>query len=152
MNRQEMLNAVFEYLRYIGAVKNKTDFAQKIGIDKSSLSTAFSGGAGYLTRNLFVRIGETFPQIDSQWLLTGEGKMLSEKATIPQITTIGNSGTITANNIVGNNNQLPRPSATDSVDHVAYLNTIISQKDEIIRQKDAQIEQLLQLLKTYTGK
>jgi len=76
MNKKDRLLDVFERLRYEKAISTKKEFAERIGFDKTNLSSAFGGSEKYLTDNLFNKIADAFPQFDRVWLLTGEGEML----------------------------------------------------------------------------
>lgn len=80
MDRSSILNEVYEWLRYKKLVSSKKDFAEHIGIDKTNLSSAFNGMEKYLTDNLFIKISEAFPLLNSDWLLTGKGNMLKEES------------------------------------------------------------------------
>lgn len=80
MDRSNILNEVYEWLRYKKLVSSKKDFAERIGIDKTNLSSAFNGMEKYLTDNLFIKISEAFPLLNSDWLLTGKGNMLKEES------------------------------------------------------------------------
>lgn len=80
MDRSSILNEVYEWLRYKKLVSSKKDFAERIGIDKTNLSSAFNGMEKYLTDNLFIKISEAFPLLNSDWLLTGKGNMLKEQS------------------------------------------------------------------------
>lgn len=85
MNKQERLSSVFERLRFDKILSTKKEFAEKIGVDKTNLSSAFNGVEKYLTENLFYKIEKVFPQFNIVWLLTGEGEMIKTQAHIPPI-------------------------------------------------------------------
>ena len=79
MNRQERLEAVYQYLRNTGRVHTQKEFAEKVGYTETSISKAFNGIMSSLTDNLFKAIARTYRPIFSlEWLLTGEGRMLNE--------------------------------------------------------------------------
>ena len=78
MNRQERLEAVYQYLRNTGRVHTQKEFAEKVGYTETSLSKAFNGIMSSLTDNLFKAIVRTYRPIFSlEWLLTGDGSMLT---------------------------------------------------------------------------
>lgn len=85
MNKKDRLLDIFERLRYEKVLSTKKEFAERIGFDKTNLSSAFGGSEKYLTDNLFNKIADAFPQFDRVWLLTGEGEML--KNSIQDIST-----------------------------------------------------------------
>lgn len=81
MNRQERLEAVYQYLRNTGRVHTQKEFAEKVGYTETSISKAFNGIKSSLTDNLFKAIARTYrPVFSLEWLLTGEGDMLNEVA------------------------------------------------------------------------
>ena len=80
MDKSVRLNEAYEWLRYRKLVSSKREFAEHIGIDKTNLSSAFNGMEKYLTDNLFIKISEAFPELNQDWLLTGEGNMLKEQS------------------------------------------------------------------------
>lgn len=80
MDKSVRLNEAYEWLRYSKLVSSKKEFAEHIGIDKTNLSSAFNGMEKYLTDNLFIKISEAFPELNQDWLLTGEGNMLKEQS------------------------------------------------------------------------
>lgn len=81
MNRKDILNDVFEKLRYDKILSTKKEFAERIGFDKTNLSSAFNGAEKYLTDSLFNKIADAFPQFNSKWLQTGEGEMLKDNSS-----------------------------------------------------------------------
>ncbi|MCP9612107.1 helix-turn-helix domain-containing protein [Coprobacter tertius] len=65
----------------------QAEFADKVGIDRSTLSNALRG-RNQVSINIIKKIHETFPRISMNWLMFGEGEAYPEK-------TIGkNEGTL----------------------------------------------------------
>lgn len=91
MNRIDRLNEVYEWLRYKKLISSKKEFAAHIGVDKTNLSSAFNGRDKYLTNNLFAKIANAFPQLNLDWLLTGEGEMSQDSDTHISIVHLPNS-------------------------------------------------------------
>ena len=98
MEKKDRLTKVFEWLRYEKIISTKKEFAERIKVDKTNLSSAFSGVDKYLTDSLFNKIADNFPEFDRNWLMTGEGEML--KPSVSQ-TAVGDNNTQVAGN--GNN-------------------------------------------------
>ena len=80
--KQERLRKVFDYLVFSGHFSTRGDFANIIGINKTNLSSAMNGNEKYLSDSLFAKISNSYPDIDLEWLLTGEGEMLKVPATM----------------------------------------------------------------------
>lgn len=75
--RQGRLCKVFDYLVFRGKVKTRQEFAEAVGINKTNLSSAMNGNEKYLSDSLFIKVNSVYNNINLQWLLTGEGEMLS---------------------------------------------------------------------------
>lgn len=83
--KKERLEKVFEYLRGIGAIHTKKDFALAIKHNYTNVTSAFNGNEAYLTDGLFEKITNFFPIINAEWLLTGEGEMLQSEHSEPNL-------------------------------------------------------------------
>lgn len=71
----EQLNELRDKLIDMRLVYNNTDFAQRIGKARSYVSEALNGRRA-ITEQFVLSIGDAFPEISKDWLLTGEGEML----------------------------------------------------------------------------
>lgn len=60
---------------YIGLSNNA--FALKCGINPSNYAKMLKGQQTFTTRSL-VKIGDAFPQLNTEWLITGDGEMLRD--------------------------------------------------------------------------
>jgi transcriptional regulator with XRE-family HTH domain len=60
---------------------NPTKFADKIGVQRSSISHILSG-RNKPSYDFLVRIMDGFPQLNAEWLLTGKGKMYKSDISI----------------------------------------------------------------------
>lgn len=80
MEKKSRLSKVFSYVRAGNFVKNQKEFAKSLDFSPTSLSSAMSGNPKYLTESLLKRIANTYPFINYNWLLTGEGEMLKDTA------------------------------------------------------------------------
>ena len=136
MGRKEQLEIIYDYLRSKGIVHTKKEFAQKLEMNYSSISNAFSGNEKCLTESLFVsRIGSTFSDIFSkEWLKTGTGNMLKSDGISVTIGEMVNNGSGTQK-VVGLNLE-----DTDSM-----KNMIILLQTKCAEQ-DAYINQLLEII------
>lgn len=76
MDRQNRLIEVYDYLRSRGLVHTKTDFASFLGFGRSSMAAALGGKESYLNDTFFHRICEVCPELNLDYLLTGEGSLL----------------------------------------------------------------------------
>lgn len=81
-SKQIRLRKILDYLIFRGDFTTQADFAAAIGANKTNLSSAMNGNEKYLSDSLFAKIHATYPEINLQWLLTGEGEMLKVPATV----------------------------------------------------------------------
>ncbi len=75
--RQKRLKEVYNYVRANYPIHNKTDFANALSYNRTSISAALNGNEKYLTDALFKRICELYTDIfDIEYLLNGNGTLL----------------------------------------------------------------------------
>lgn len=79
LERKERLNEVYEHLHNQCGVHTKAEFADKIQYARAYVSSALNGNEKYLTDKLFRSICEKFPQFNLDYLLTGNGELLTKK-------------------------------------------------------------------------
>ena len=84
MEKKERINQAFSYLKDNGLVHTQRDLAEKMGATAPNVSSALKGVDNVLTDNFLLRFNNAFGGIfNDNWLLTGEGSMLTEPATVP---------------------------------------------------------------------
>ena len=54
------------------------NFADKIGVAPATISHILSGRNKYPSAEVMLRLHETYPDIDLNWLLTGEGTLIKD--------------------------------------------------------------------------
>lgn len=79
MERVDRLQKAFEYLRYKGIANTQIDVANKMGRQRTNVSSAFNGKERYLTDSFLKEFCDTFSVFSADWLLTGEGSMLVDE-------------------------------------------------------------------------
>lgn len=110
------------------------DLGEKLGIyDKTYLSNLVNGRAS--VSSFIDKLTKLFPEIDENWLLTGEGNMLCELNDTAQNIN-GDNNTAVA----GNGNLVNSDSLFSKV-----LDEIAAQR-RIIESKDRQIERLITII------
>lgn len=99
---QEILNAMFNYLRMVGKVKTQVSLADSIHASRANISGALNGNPTYCTTRLCHRINDAYGGIFSKtWIETGEGKMLAT----------GENASITYTNSPQHHNNINSPNA-----------------------------------------
>lgn len=84
MEKKERINQAFSYLKDNGLVHTQRDLAEKMGATAPNVSSALKGVDNVLTDNFLLRFNNAFGGIfNDNWLLTGEGSMLTDPATAP---------------------------------------------------------------------
>lgn len=89
MDKLERLNKCYTYIRSTGAIHTKKEFAETIGLAPTHLSSAFKGNKSRLTDGLMSSIAAAYPEISSDWLLTGNGSMLRSESEPDEIAPAG---------------------------------------------------------------
>lgn len=126
---------------------SKSEFGRIIGVSASFISSMRKS----LQPDKVTSIAQNFPDLNIQWLLTGEGDMLARGNNV-----VGDNN-IAA--VVCNNNKQTigtidnRQYYSDSPDvlraQIELLDERIKEKDAQIKEKDAQISRLLSILEKH---
>lgn len=84
MEKKERINQAFSYLKDNGLVHTQKDLAERMGSTAPNVSSALKGVDNVLTDNFLLRFNNAFGGIfNDNWLLTGEGSMLSASEPDP---------------------------------------------------------------------
>ena len=84
-NAQIRLNEAYDYLKFKKIIKVQKDVAERMGATRPNVSNALSGKEEYLTESFLRRFGDAFSDtISTEWLLTGEGEMLTTDNAPPE--------------------------------------------------------------------
>lgn len=81
-NVAKKLEILFDYYQL-----NASAFADKIGVQRSSLSHLLSG-RNKPSLEFVMKVVETFPEVDLYWLLTNQGEFPSINSPTPSFTTL----------------------------------------------------------------
>ena len=142
MNKKERFLKAYEYLKKYGIVNTQLDVATKIGAYSQNISRVFSGEDKYLTSSFLNKFNNAFNNIfNIEWLLTGEGEMLSPTADPTSI--------INSNNTVQNNSTMSignKELEKELMEMLKRKDDQIDRKDEQIKEQAQQINTLLRLL------
>ena len=142
MNKKERFLKAYEYLKKYGIVNTQLDVATKIGAYSQNISRVFSGDDKYLTSSFLNKFNNAFNNIfNIEWLLTGEGEMLSPTADPTSI--------INSNNTVQNNSTMSignKELEKELMEMIKRKDDQIDRKDEQIKEQAQQINTLLRLL------
>lgn len=65
-DRKNFVNLAYKKAYGLGLVKNKADFAIKVGVNVASMSKALNGDGNYATENLCKKIRDAFPALEVQ--------------------------------------------------------------------------------------
>lgn len=101
MERSERMKKAYEYLRFQGLAGTQEDVADMLKRQRTNVSSALNGNPKYLTDRFIEDFCKTFGTINPNWLLTGEGSMLTT-GDITQSGDGNNVGSGTVNNTTNN--------------------------------------------------
>ena len=137
-NNNTVKGRLIEYLR----VKriSKSEFGRVLGVSNAYVSSIRNS----ITPEKIQGITQNFPDLDIQWLMTGEGQMLK-----PMTTQIGNgaSGIVIAGDNRMSNSSIDNRHCSDVLRaQIDLMEERLKEKDAQIKEKDAQIKQLLDII------
>jgi len=142
ISREKRLHEVFEHLRKFFGIHTQTDFAVALKYSRVYISSALNGNEKNLTDKLFENICEAFPGVfDLHYLLTGEGSLLTTEEEVhnEEYEKLYNPQPIDQSSLV-NALLAAKDETIDSLkSRIADLQRTISDKETIIREKDARI-------------
>lgn len=146
MNKIDRYKILIRYAKENGFIKSQKDLAYKMGYkDEVSLSQIINNKTRE-PKDFVQRICDIIPNINADWLATGQGEMLT---TSPPPPTIHSAGDVAMYNsqIHHDNLAATLQRLTDEIAEQRRTYTeLLAAKDAQIAQKDAQISQLLNLL------
>ena len=142
VSRKKRLHEVFEHLRKFFGIHTQTDFAVALKYSRVYISSALNGNEKNLTDKLFENICEAYPGVfDLNYLLTGEGSLLTTEEEVhnEEYEKLYNPQPIDQSSLV-NALLAAKDETIDSLkSRIADLQRTISDKETIIREKDARI-------------
>lgn len=76
MERKERIEKAYKYLQFKGIVRSQSELADKMGINRTSVTLAINGDPRYTTDSFIKNLSASFPGVfNLQWLLNEEGSM-----------------------------------------------------------------------------
>lgn len=131
------------------ANKNKKQFAEMINVAPQVIQNIVSGRRNKPSFDILNAIISTFDDINSEWLITGNGEMFKNINTITQTTTGDNNISIGKGSIKGNNT-INSNTGNDTIKQLQKeLEDCKNQLEDykkMLSEKDAQINKLLNIL------
>lgn len=128
------------------ANKNKKQFAEMISVAPQVIQNIVSGRRNKPSFDILNAIISTFDDINSEWLITGNGEMFKNIDTITQTTTGNNNISIGK----GNNNSVSSSTENNTIKQLQKeLEDCKNQLEDykkMLSEKDAQINKLLNIL------
>lgn len=133
MPDQTVQERLLQFIEYKGLSKNK--FEQTCGLSTRYVSNISVS----IQPDKVKKISLAFPDLNTGWLLTGEGSMIKAPGAVTQVI-----GTNTGTAINGGNQEVKRPDEPDS-SHIVLTK---EQFDELLKQNS----QLLRIIENLTSK
>lgn len=134
MKESTRLKDMLKYLKDSNVIRNQQQFVEMVKSDKSTISLIKNGKVG-ISNSLFENIKKAFPQINPNWILTGEGNML-------------------VGDVNGNNNAIGH-HASVNVNQDELLSKALDQmssQQKTIEKSQEQIDRLLSVIEDLTSK
>lgn len=124
MNKKDVIEQLLKHFAY----GNQSQFARLLGCQQGVV-------AGWIRRNSIdpERIKRAFPQVDGNWLLTGEGNMLLEDKNITKAVLTTHQNTNNGTQIIGESVD-NRNSETDMLkQRIVDLQALLNEKERLIK-------------------
>ena len=131
MTKQEILQSIYNQLRRTGAIRNKQDFAERIGYNYTCTSAALNGTERYLNDRFFTRILRAFPQVSEEYIKSGQGDILVNNTDNAELLESPSTGI------------LPLSSANPISSSIGKILSALEEQQELTRRQQAQTERVL---------
>lgn len=129
------------------ANRNKKQFAEMINVAPQVIQNIVSGRRNKPSFDILNAIISTFDDINSEWLITGNGEMLKNIDTITQTTTGNNNISIGKGNIKGSNSINSNNDAIKQLEkELQDCKNQLEDYKKMIAEKDNQLNKLLNIL------
>lgn len=141
MDKYSINQRVREFLnveKKLNKIRNNQHFGDILGVNKQNLSSLLNDKKSF-SQYYIDKICNAFPEVNAEWLLTGEGEMLK-----PQSQTIINSKA--GRDIVQTQHAKDTEIIKTLKEQIEDLKQQLNSKDGQLKEKDEQIKMLLQLL------
>ncbi|MCL1933283.1 MAG: hypothetical protein FWF53_05695 [Candidatus Azobacteroides sp.] len=122
-----MKERLIEFLAYLGM--GQTKFEEKVGLSRGFVNKIGEG----ITGKTLKKINEVYPELNTNWLKTGEGDMIRNNQSVKNVSGEG---------IVGNN--VNGGGINDS--------SVIGGLMDTIKKKDEQVDRLLSIIEKLSNK
>lgn len=134
------LNArIYKYLEYKGITAKEME-------TRASLSNGAVSKMGNGTRRSTIdKLSNAFPDLNTVWLLTGEGDMLTSRDTT--VTGSGNA----VNTVTGNGNKVSANVAGDFADLASKFSEALKTSQEQLSSSQCQIDRLIKVIEKLSG-
>lgn len=126
---------LIEYIKYKGIGQNK--FAESIGVSSGYVNNIRKS----IQPDKVLSISKEYPDLNTGWLLTGEGAMLRASQSIGDIS----GSTVVGANVNGSGNTITN-------NDVAGLIELQKGYQQMLKEKDKQIDRLLSIIENSTKK
>lgn len=148
VSRQEILQSIYNKLKFTGAVRSRQDFAEKISYNYTCTSAAFNGMERYLNDRFFTRILKAFPQVSEEYVRTGVGEVLIADPETGEV--YGMSGTgiqpLTTPRTRGNDTDVDR-----ALQAIEAQTELMRNQQRQTEKALEQIDRLIEIIQTMTG-
>lgn len=132
-----------QLLSHLGLTR--TALADKIGVKVYKLNDISRGQTKRIPSDVLAGINKEFPNISKQWLLTGEGDMLTSRDTT--VTGSGNA----VNTVTGNGNKVSANVAGDFADLASKFSEALKTSQEQLSSSQCQIDRLIKVIEKLSG-
>jgi hypothetical protein len=128
-----MKERLIEFLAYLGM--GQTKFEEKVGLSRGFVNTLKNN----LTIKTLTKITDAYPELNTEWLKTGEGEML-RNININDIKGNGNTS------VAGNGNQITTANITEMLELQKGYQEMIKTGQSQLSESQSQINRLIAII------
>lgn len=81
--KQGRLTQLYNTLLIQGEVRNQKEFAEKIGINRATMSSALNGDERYLTHGMLIKVKAAYPWVNIGYIEEGVGQLYQSPSPAP---------------------------------------------------------------------
>lgn len=133
---------LIEYIKYKGVGQNK--FAESIGVSSGYVNNIRKS----IQPDKIFSISKKYPDLNTGWLLTGEGTMLRKPQSIGDIS----GSTVVGANVNGSGNTITNNDVAGLIELQKGYQQMLKEKDKQINKSQEQIDRLLSIIENSTKK
>ncbi len=139
MNRLDRYKILINHLKSLGVIENQQDLGRKMGYKNSSAFSQVINGKASEPKLFIQKLKEIYPDLNTNWLMTGEGEMIKGSNNVVQYGSNVNT--------TGDNNHIEQSALLDKA--LGEIGELRKALVDALQVNQRQAERLLDILQSY---